>query len=219
MGIVVLNKEGKIQRVNDGFEKIFQYSSKEVLGKNIEELANQKKIKAVGEIGLDFYYNHSPRNEQEEALRHQLHIAQKHSFPVVMHIRNSADEVVKAVEQENFTQGGVLHCFSESWGLAKKMMNHNFYISFSGIVTYPKAHSLREVARKIPLTKLLVETDSPFLVPVPYRGRTKRNEPAFVKEVAKVLAEIKGISLEAFAEATTRNFQSLFMIEIKKTRC
>lgn len=182
----------------------------------LEELAREEKIKAVGEIGLDFHYNFSPSHEQEEAFRHQLCTAQNLGLPVVVHSRNSGKQVAQAVEEEQFTAGGVLHCFSEDWEMAKQMMNHNFFISFSGILTFPKAHHLREIAKKIPLEKILIETDSPYLVPVPFRGIKKRNEPVLVIETAKVLAELKNVSLVRLAETTSRNFESLFMFEIKK---
>ena len=184
----------------------------------IEELAEENKIKAVGEIGLDFFYNHSPRAAQEDAFRYQLSIAQEFDLPVVVHSRNSGKCLVQAVEEEHFSRGGVLHCFSEDWEVAEQMMDHNFFISFSGILTFPKAQLLRDVAAKIPLEKLLVETDSPYLVPVPFRGLKKRNEPAYVVEVARALAEAKNISLDELAETTSRNFESLFSFEIKNLR-
>ncbi len=182
----------------------------------IEELAREEKIKAVGEIGLDFFYNHSPVQEQELAFRQQLAAAQNIGLPVIVHSRNSGMRTAQAVEEEHFTEGGVLHCFTEDWELAKHMLDRNFSISFSGILTFANASPLREVAQKIPLDKILVETDSPFLVPSPYRGRIKRNEPAYVLETAKVLAELKRISLGELAEITTRNFETLFKFEIKK---
>ena len=125
-------------------------------------------------------------------------------------------KTAQAVEEEHFTQGGVLHCFTEDWELAKWMLDHNFYISFSGIITFPKAHQIREIVLKIPIERILIETDSPYLVPSPFRGRIKKNEPVYVKETARVLAELKKISLEELAEKTTLNFQSLFRFEIKK---
>ncbi len=185
----------------------------------IEELAGEKKIKAVGEIGLDFHYDFSPRDEQEEVFRHQLNLAQKLELPVVVHSRNAGKEVAKAIEEEHFSKGGILHCFTEDWALAKRMMDHNFFISFSGILTFPKAQSLREIAEKIPLEKLLVETDSPYLVPFPLKGEKKRNEPAYVIETAKTLAGIRNISLDKLAFATSQNFESLFMFEIKNPGC
>lgn len=185
----------------------------------IEELAGEKKIKAVGEIGLDFHYDFSPRHEQEEVFRRQLNVAQKLELPVIVHSRNAGKEVAQAIEQEHFSKGGILHCFTKDWALAKRMMDHNFFISFSGILTFPKAQPLREIAEKIPLEKLLVETDSPYLVPFPLKGKKKRNEPAHVIETAKVLAGIKKVSLDKLAYATSQNFESLFMFEIKNPRC
>jgi len=185
----------------------------------IEELAGEKKIKAVGEIGLDFHYDFSPRHEQQEVFCHQLNLAQKLELPVVVHSRNAGKEVAKAIEEQHFSKGGILHCFTEDWALAKRMIDHNFLISFSGILTFPKAQPLREIAKKIPLEKLLVETDSPYLVPFPLKGTKKRNEPAHVIETAKVLAGIKKISLDKLAYATSQNFESLFMFEIKNPRC
>jgi TatD DNase family protein len=179
----------------------------------IEELAGEKKVKAVGEIGLDFHYDFSPRQEQEKVFRHQLSVAQKLGLPVIVHSRNAGKEVAKAVEEERFSKGGILHCFTEDWTLAKRMMDHNFSISFSGILTFPKAQPLREIAKKIPLEKLLVETDSPYLIPLAYRGIKKRNEPAHVVEIAKVLAELKKTSLEKLARATSKNFESLFCLK------
>jgi len=192
---------------------------KEDHAKKIEELSREKKIMAVGEIGLDFHYNFSPPQQQEEAFRLQLAAAKKIGLPVIVHSRNSGIKTAQAVEGEQFTGGGVLHCFTEDWELARRMLDQNFYVSFSGILTFPKAEELREVAKKIPLDKIMIETDSPFLVPSPFRGRIKRNEPSFVIETAKVLAELKKISLNELAEITTRNFETLFQFEIKKTEC
>ena len=180
----------------------------------IEALATARKIRAVGEIGLDFHYNFSSHKEQKEALRRQLHVAQKLDLPLILHSRKSGKDMVEMIEDEHFSKGGIVHCFTENWETARKMMDHGFFISFSGIITFPKAHSLREVARKIPLEKLLVETDSPYLVPFPHKKKNKRNEPAFVAEVGKALAEIKNVPPEELAEITRNNFHSLFMFEI-----
>jgi TatD DNase family protein len=175
-------------------------------------LAAERKIRAVGEIGLDFHYNFSPPKEQSEAFRSQLRLAQELGLPVVIHSRNAAHEVQAAVEEEHFRRGGVLHCFSETWEMAQRMLREGFYISFSGIITIPKASAVREVAQKVPLDRLLIETDSPYLVPVPFRGVKKRNEPAFVVEVARTLAELKNISISELAAATSRNFDTLFCV-------
>jgi TatD DNase family protein len=185
----------------------------------IKDLAESQNIHAVGEIGADFHYNFSPPEIQIDVFRTQLNIAQEVGLPVVIHSRNARDEVLEAVRNEKFTQGGILHCFTEDWEFAEAMIEQNFLISFSGILTFPKAHSLREVAIQTPLEKILVETDSPYLVPTPYRGKINRNEPVYVKETAGFLAELKNVSLEKCAEITTNNFESLFQIEIKKLRC
>jgi len=180
----------------------------------IEELAYSKKIHAVGEIGLDYHYNFSPRDVQRKVFRNQLNLAQSLGLPVVIHSRLAANDVTAAVKGEHFSQGGIIHCFSEDWDFAKKMMDHDFLISFSGIITYPKAHPLRDVAKKIPPARLLVETDSPYLVPEPIRGKIKRNEPVYVRDTARTLADLKDMTFEQLAEATTHNFESLFQIAL-----
>jgi len=180
----------------------------------LKHLASEKNILAVGEIGLDFHYNFSSPEEQRTAFRSQLNLAQDLGLPVVIHSRNAANEIAAAVEKEDFSNGGVLHCFTENLEFAEHMLKYGFLISFSGILTYPNAQSLRDIAKKIPLIKTLIETDSPYLTPVPYRGRIKRNEPVYVKEVAKTLANIQHTSLEEVAQVTSQNFASLFPIEI-----
>jgi len=180
----------------------------------LKQLSDQKKIYAVGEIGLDFHYNFSTPEEQIQVFRSQLNIAQDLDLPVVIHSRMAANEIAAAIKEEGFTRGGVLHCFTENWEFAEKMLDHGFLISFSGILTYPNAGSLRDAAKKLPLEKILIETDSPYLVPAPYRGRIKRNEPLYVKEVAKALADIRQVDLSEIAHVITANFSSLFPFEI-----
>ncbi|MFQ6070877.1 MAG: TatD family hydrolase [Candidatus Aminicenantales bacterium] len=175
----------------------------------IKELCEKHKILAVGEIGLDFHYNYSPPAVQKEAFRCQLSLAQELSLPVIVHSRLAGKEIVEAAKEEKFSQGGVLHCFTDDLETAKQMIDRNFFISFTGIITFPNAHQLREVAEKIPSDRLLLETDSPYLAPVPYRG--KRNEPAYVVEVARTLASLKKLPLPELAELTTRNFTTLFL--------
>ena len=180
----------------------------------LKRLADENKICAVGEIGLDFHYNLSPPKEQITVFRIQLNIAQDLGLPVVIHSREAADEIASAVKEENFKNGGILHCFTENWEFAEMMIDHDFFISFSGILTYPNAQPLRDVAKKLPLAKILIETDSPYLVPVPHRGRIKRNEPMYVKEVANMLADLKQLDVDEIARMTSRNFASLFPFEI-----
>ena len=176
----------------------------------IAGLAADGSIVALGEVGLDFHYNFSPAAKQKDALRAQLALAGRLRLPAIIHSRNSGGEVIAAVEDAKFDRGGVLHCFTEDWDTARWMIDRGFFISFSGILTFPNAGSLREVARKIPEDRLLIETDSPYLVPAPRRGRDKRNEPAFVVETARLLAELRGTTLPALADLTFQNFHSLF---------
>jgi TatD DNase family protein len=176
------------------------------------ELAAGGAICAVGEIGLDFHYNLSPPEAQRDAFRSQVLLARDLGLPIIVHTRNAGQEVVEIMEEAGFEGRGVLHCYTEDWSLARRVLDKGFFISFTGILTFPKADDIREVARKVPLDRLMVETDSPFLVPVPWRGKQKRNEPSLAVDVAKVLAEVQKVSLEALAEATTANFASLFSV-------
>jgi TatD DNase family protein len=183
--------------------------------KILEMLAESGLIQALGEIGLDFHYNYSEHETQKKTFEHQLRHAQALKFPVVIHSRNAALEIEKSIEKTSFTQGGVMHCFTEDREFAFRMIKKGFIISFSGIITFPNAQSLREVAKDIPLSNLLIETDSPYLTPVPYRGRIKRNEPRYVRETAHFLSRIRGESIDKFSHAIQQNFQSLFSFEIK----
>lgn len=187
--------------------------------RDLEDLAGRAAIRAVGEIGLDYHYDFSPREAQREALRAQLAFAGRAGLPVILHSRLAGADIIAAVDGERFGRGGVLHCFTEDWPVASAMLDRGFLVSFSGILTFPKAGALREVAARVPLDRLLVETDSPYLAPVPYRGAGRRNEPAFVVETARVLAGLKGLPLEDLAEATTRNFGGLFPFEKAPDRC
>ncbi|MBD3415347.1 MAG: YchF/TatD family DNA exonuclease [Candidatus Aminicenantes bacterium] len=180
----------------------------------IKDMAERGQIVAVGEIGLDFHYNHSTPSKQKLAFQKQLSLAQKLELPVIIHSRSAASDVLACIKKQNFNQGGILHCFTENFEFARTMIETGFYISFSGILTYPRAHDLREIAKKIPSEKLLVETDAPFLTPVPFRNKIKRNEPAFVVETAQVLAELKKMSYKSLAEQMCQNFSSLFKFEI-----
>jgi TatD DNase family protein len=181
--------------------------------RELSELAARGVLRAVGEIGLDYHYDFSPAGLQQEALRAQLAFAEGAGLPAILHSRLSGSDIIAAIDGAGFRRGGILHCFTEDWTTARAMLERGFFISFSGILTFPKAGELREVAGKVPLDRLLVETDSPYLAPVPYRGSGRRNEPAFVVETAHVLAGIRGLSLEDLAGATTRNFAGLFPFE------
>lgn len=185
----------------------------------LEGLAARRAIRAVGEIGLDYHYDFSPAGAQREALRSQLAIAARTGLPVILHSRLAGADIIAAVDEEGYRGGGILHCFTEDWETARAMMDRGFFVSFSGILTFPKAGALREVAARVPLDRLLVETDSPYLAPVPFRGSGRRNEPAFVLETARVLAGVRGLALEDLAEATTRNFARLFPFEKTGGQC
>ena len=187
--------------------------------RELGELAARGDIRAVGEIGLDYHYDFSPAGLQQEALRAQLAFAEGAGLPVILHSRLSGSDIIAAVDGAGFRRGGILHCYTEDWATARAMLERGFFISFSGILTFPKAGELREVAGKVPLDRLLVETDSPYLAPVPYRGSGRRNEPAFVIETARVLAGIRGLSLEDLAGAMTRNFAGLFPFEKTGGEC
>lgn len=182
---------------------------------HLMELAKREKVVGWGEIGLDFYYDHSPREVQFDVFRRQIRIARELGLPIIIHSRDADDETVEILTEEcagvDFP-GGVMHCFGGSAAMAKQMLDAGFYISFAGNVTFKKAENLRDAAKVVPLEKLLIETDCPFLAPSPFRG--KRNEPSFVVETAKFLAGFYEIDLEIFAQHTTENFQKLFNVKI-----
>ena len=177
----------------------------------IELIKSSEKVIAWGEIGLDFYYDHSPREVQEDVFRRQIRTAAELNLPVIIHSRDADAETVDILREEcsgsNF-RGGIMHCFGGSAEMARNLIEIGFLISFAGNVTFKKADNLREAARVVPLEKLLIETDCPFLTPVPFRG--KRNEPAFVVHTAKFLAEFYGVELETLANRTTENFVNFF---------
>ena len=180
----------------------------------IQDLARSGDIRAVGEIGLDFFYDFAPREEQVHAFRQQLGLARDLDLPVIIHSREAADEVALALREEGFERGGILHCFTESRDFADKMLAQGFWISFSGIVTFPKALDIQEAARSLPADRILLETDSPFLAPVPLRGKIKRNEPKYVKYTADFLAKLRNIPLAELAQQTTGNFEACFKFDI-----
>jgi TatD DNase family protein len=174
----------------------------------IRNLAADGRIVAVGEIGLDYHYDFSSPEEQRTAFRCQLALASEVGLPAIIHSRNAGPDIAALIREEGFTRGGVLHCFTEDWDFAQAMLDEGFYISFSGIVTFPNAGGLREVAGKVPADRLLVETDAPYLAPVPHRGR--RNEPAFVIATAQRVAEIRGMDMVALADTVARNYRAVF---------
>jgi len=190
------------------------------------ELARSSKVIAWGEIGLDFYYDHSPRDVQIEVFRRQIRTARRLELPIIIHSRDADDETIAILleecsrktengklkaENDGF-RGGIMHCFGGTAAMATELMKLGFLISFAGNVTFKKADNLRDAARVVPLDKLLVETDCPFLTPIPLRG--KRNEPAYVEHTARFLAEFYGVEFELLADRTTRNFLDFFRLEL-----
>ena len=176
----------------------------------IKNLINNEHVIAWGEIGLDFHYDNSPRDVQIEVFKRQLQAARECDLPVVIHTREAEAETIEILQSEydSAPRRGVFHCFSGSLELARRAIQIGFMISFSGIVTFKKAEDLREVAKQVPLDRLLIETDCPYLTPIPYRG--KRNEPAYVVEVARTLAGLHGAELEKLARITSENFNRFF---------
>ena len=178
----------------------------------IRRLASGGEISALGEIGIDHHYDFSPASVQAEAFRSQLRLARELDLPVIVHSREAGREILAAIREEGFDRGGVLHCFTEDRETAERMIDLGFTVSFSGILTYPSAGSLRKIAAELPLDKILVETDSPYLVPQALRGVKKRNEPLFVVETARVLAGLKKMPLEEIADRTLRNYRAAFRV-------
>lgn len=180
-----------------------------------EQLAawtGHKKVVAIGEIGLDYYYDLSPREIQREAFIRQLDIARQMHMPVVIHNRDAHGDAMEILKREGRGLIGVIHCFSGSLEMAKELLKLGWYIGFDGPVTFKNAAKLSEIAAEVPLERILVETDSPYLTPVPFRG--KRNEPSHVKLVAQRIAELRGLGVEEFSQATTQNVCDLFQIQL-----
>ena len=191
----------------------------------MEQLAQHPKVIAWGEIGLDYHYDHSPRETQKVVFTRQMELAAAAKLPIVIHCRasdgseNAWEDCLGMIRDQWAPQGlgGILHCFTGSWAHAKRALDMGFMISFAGNLTFPKAQQIRDTALEVPLDRMLIETDSPYLAPVPHRG--KRNEPAFVKETAGKLGELRGFSTDEIGEQTSRNFYNFFklaeMIESK----
>lgn len=178
----------------------------------VKQIARHPKVVAWGEIGLDFHYDHSPRGVQKNIFSRQLVLAGEHDLPVIIHSREAESETLEILQKHGRSgRGGVLHCFTGSLALAEECIEMGFMVSFSGMLTFPKAGNIREVAQKLPLERLLIETDSPYLAPVRHRG--KRNEPAYVVETARTLADLRSVNLSEIARITTENYRRFFRIE------
>jgi len=176
----------------------------------LDRLARHPRVIAWGEIGLDYHYDHSPRDIQARVFRRQLEQARAAKNPIVIHCREAWPDCLKILDEDwrSSGLGGIFHCFAGTIEEARRGMEMGFLVSFAGNVTYPKAQNLRDVARQIPLARLLVETDSPFLAPLPHRG--KRNEPAYVAEVARTIANVRDLAADEVARATAENFRRFF---------
>lgn len=186
-------------------------AKKEELDQLVEQV-NHPKVVAIGETGLDYYYENSPKEAQQELLLFFLKLAKETDLPLSIHMRDAEDDFLKCLDQVFPDQAkGVIHCFTSTSEFAQECLKRGFYISFSGIVTFKKSVALQEVAKEVPLEKLLVETDAPFLTPEPFRG--KRNEPSYVVKTAEKIAALRGITLEELATQTTQNAKTLFALK------
>lgn len=175
--------------------------------------AQHKRVIGIGETGLDYYWHKDRPEWQRARFRTHIRAARATGKPLIVHTRDAAEDTLKIMREEGADKvGGVMHCFTETWSVADSALTLGFYISFSGIVTFKNAKQIKEVARSLPLDRILVETDSPFLAPVPYRGKT--NEPAYVRHVAKEIASLRGIDIKEVENATTENFCRLFKVTI-----
>jgi len=184
----------------------------EVSQEKLIELASNDHVIAIGETGLDYFRSEGDLEWQRDRFRTHIRAAKSVNKPLIIHTRDVGEDITRILKEEGADEvGGVMHCFVEDWETAQKAMEMNFYISFSGIVTFKNAKEVQEVAKQVPLERMLVETDSPYLTPVPYRG--KPNQPGYTRYVAEFIAELKGVSFEQVAEQTTANFFELFNID------
>lgn len=181
----------------------------EVDEQQLFELSQHNRVIAVGETGLDYFYAPETKDLQLDSFKKHIRVARKINKPLIIHTRDAQQDTLASLRDEKADEvGGILHCFTETWEMAEQAIAMGFYISFSGIVTFKNATALREVAKLVPDDKFLIETDAPYLAPVPHRG--KQNQPAYVVEVAKHLASIRGVSVETIAKQSTNNFNRLF---------
>ena len=185
-----------------------EITSKEPSVEKLLELSSSERVIAIGETGLDYFrVKKDEADWQRDRFRRHIRASNESEKPLIIHMRDSKEDIIDILQKEN-AQSGVMHCFAEDWATAKAALDLGFYISFSGILTFKSAIDLREIAKKVPADRLLVETDSPYLTPAPYRG--KPNSPAYTYYVAEKLAEVRNTSIDEIAEATTTNFKNLF---------
>ncbi len=179
------------------------------LKEQLQELANHPRVVGIGETGLDYYYNHSPRESQIWSFIQHIDVARTLDLPLIIHTRDADDDTIAVLRECEGQSKGVFHCFSGTLDLCRHALDLGFYISISGIVTFKKALNVHTVAKFVPLDRLLLETDAPYLAPVPHRGKP-RNEPAFIIHTAECVAELRGIPLSKLSQGTTENFFNLF---------
>lgn len=212
-----LDQFEEMERVTQGFDGVFLSAGVHPLHVDeqpynearLRQAAARQRVVAIGETGLDYYYSRDHIDAQHESFAGHLRLAGELGLPVIVHTRDAREDTLQLIDQHGNPQtAGVLHCFTESLEMAMAALELNYMISFSGIITFKNAEALREVVKAVPLERLLIETDAPYLAPVPYRG--KQNQPAYVVEVAQCVADLKGVSKEAVAEITRENFHRLF---------
>lgn len=214
---VTLEKFPEVRALAEQYDNIFasvgvhpnERDITEPTPEQLQRLADHPRVVAIGETGLDYYRSEGDLGWQQERFRNHIRAARAARKPLIIHTREAPADTLRIMAEEGAGEaGGVMHCFTESWEVARGALDLGFYISFSGIVTFRSADALRDVARRVPADRLLVETDCPYLAPIPFRGKT--NEPAFVRYVAEQVAQVRGGSLDTIAEATTENFFTLF---------
>ena len=187
----------------------FSSNPTDAAGRVDEVIDAQPLTRALGEIGLDYHYDFAPREVQQQVFREQIRLARRRRLPIVIHTREAEDDTFRILAEEQATEvGGVFHCFTGDRAMARRVLDLGFHISLAGIVTFPRALELKEVTKLVPLDRLLIETDSPFLAPVPHRG--KRNEPAHVVRIAETIAELRGVHADEIGDAAASNFERLF---------
>lgn len=212
----------KVQAVAEKYDDVFfsvavhpheaEKEGEEITPEELIELSSHPKVVAIGETGLDYFYEHAPKEAQERNFREHIRACIATGLPLIIHTREAEEDTIRILSEERKGHedklSGVLHCFSSKRVMADYGLEIGFYVSFSGMLTFNKSQGIRDIAKDIPMDRLLVETDAPFLAPVPFRGKTC--EPAYVIETAKCLAEVKGVSFEEIEQATTDNFYKLF---------
>ncbi len=186
-----------------------EHDGKEPTVEELIELGQHDKVIGIGETGLDYFRSEGDLTWQQQRFRNHISAAKALNMPIIVHTRSAKADTLRVLQEENAAQvGGIIHCFTEDWEFAKGALDLNFYISFSGIVTFNSAKEIKEVAKKVPADRFLIETDSPYLAPVPYRG--KPNYPTYVRYVAEQIAELRGMTFNQVAEQSSRNFRTLF---------